>query len=208
MKNLKLLLATTAILSAGVAINANADLSYESVGLDARVMFASPLTAESIKPISFGLLDLTTASKKTMTVNADGTYSGDVKVLGDGSLAKIEPAVLRFTSNILDDLYITGTPDLKVNVADATITLYVVDSSLNPTSLTCGTVDHFVQGSKDTYEYEVGDGGSHNLYIKIGGQLNVRDMSTLSEAEIAQMQSANGFECRGHTTVTYVLWPD
>ena len=178
MRNFKLLLATTAILST-TAMVANAEhANYQSVGIGAYVNFRDPISATTIKELGFGILEASSAAGKSLTVNPDGTYSGTVKVLGDSGDIPLQAAEIKFHGGRFNEGYAN----------DDSISLHLdgKEIELKDDNKLCGKVTNLIQG-----EISSNDGGTE-LTVHVGGTLEISDTFT------------SAYSCVGNTTLTYV----
>ena len=207
MKNIKLLLATTAMLSIG-AIAANADFNQATIR--ATASFASPSTATQGDAIIFGILDPNAGG--TLTVNPDGTFEGTAKVIENGgSYGSINSGSIKFSggriplaagdSYSLDAQTGAYTQNLssfapndqnqflvKLALDGARIDMYRSGDSYSPS---CGYVDNLTQGNASW------DGEYYTL--RIGGTLNLEFDNDYPDSD------GEYIGCMGSTTLTYVI---
>ena len=91
MKNLKLLLATTAILSAGLMIDANAvDVNVTSFNLKTRVAFVEAIEFELQKELDFGIIRDPESTDKVIINAEDGSTEGSTTKLIAGTTSRGE----------------------------------------------------------------------------------------------------------------------
>ena len=183
MKNFKLLLATTAILSMGaMAVNADpASLTSNQAYLDIQAEFVNPITATPVSPLKFSMI-LADEGGKTVIVTPEGTLSNSstATVLKNSvSAGKIE-----FTGG--GELIGFRYDDEGTNYLDPdTYLSLVTDSSVNltfeSTKVSCGTVGSFEK------DLAIENG---KLVAKIGGTLTTANVSSVNEI------------CTGQITVT------
>ena len=211
MKNFKLLLGATALLST-TALIVNADFNSATIG--ANVQFASPSVATQGNDIYFGYLD--PAAGGILTVNPDGTFTGTAKVISAGGAYPIRSGSIKFSGGMIPaiagDSYSLDTETdtytqnmnsehpndpnqflVKLALDGAKIDMYKgnynnEDISSNPS---CGYVDNLTQGNASW------DGTYYTL--RIGGTLNLDFDDDYADSD----GSYSG--CSGKTTVTYVL---
>ena len=180
MKKLNLLLASTAILSAGFAMNANADTATATLQAGVELV-PSTLTITST-PLLFG--SLLPEAGATYVMNPTQAPSGTAKQLG--WLVGPGTVVIEGPTEFMQTQTAVGNDEGFVLVFDdATITL---KDNIGQGNNVCGVVDNLTQAVPST----AATNGSWT--IKYGGRLTldsgIEDIST------------NGAICGGATTVT------
>ena len=213
MKNLKLLLATTAMLSVG-AMMAKADLDDNQTTLDIYALLVSPITANQTQYLSFGVIQIgpNSAKKKVVVGTNDALATSGIsgatttaslllnrKVNYDGiSVGDIRSGKIEFTGpfgheNITDSAYFLSFDDdtdgtfFKLSFTDAVLTPDGTGSGLT----TCGTVKDF--------EYVLENDGEGTVTASIGATLTLADSFTgMSDAMLG---------CKGQSVVTWIIDP-
>ena len=212
MKKFNLLLATTAILSTGLAICAMAVDEYDgpdtgTAVLKASAEFTSPIRAFA-SPVYFGLLDPAIGGDVTVEPNySESTYEG-AAAIGYGSTAPRSGYIALYggavSSNIDSGNVVQGDTGFIVfdDLSHKTITLIETGSVTqeNPNGNICGTVTTFTEGGYILgNDHTYGDGYASALTIPIGATLSIKEGYQPSDSKV---------ECEGQTTVTYMLNPD
>ena len=200
MKNFKLLLATTAILSTGLAVVAMADGEYVgdptgSVTLKASANFTTPIHA-SVESLFFGELDPVKGG--TVVVGADGSFSGDAIITASSSSYNPFPGTIYLWGGMISDWVddgedLTTLVQLAIDPTETTITLH---EDGDESKDVCGVVDNITTGQHK----KVTKGNETNaLEIKFGG--------TLTIDSTYRPESGYYSNCSGKKTITYVLNP-
>ena len=188
MKNIKLLLATTAMLSMGLIstnVRALEHSNYSSVILHGQVNLATPITAEEIDDLRFGVLDATTIAGKTLTISTDGTYSGTAKVLSDGGDSPLHPGKIEFTGANLND----GEHSPIVLHLDGK-EIEMKESHNGVSGKLCGKIINLSQGDGSF------DSDNHTYTLYVGGTLEFEDDYTPTNTQWGS--------CMGNVTLTYI----
>jgi len=186
MKNYKLLLATTAILSVG-AFMANAEFKNPEVDVKAKASFVTSITT-SVEPISFGVIDPRAGGSVSIDAYT-GVASGDALIVyGDPTRGKVAFTGIKgfFDANALPSY--NWAHYIHLVLDSEKIDLY--ENEANKTGK-CGTVDPITES---VGEYSSSGTGSIDIYL--GGTLNI---------ESGYIPSNGYKECTGTQTITYVL---
>ena len=211
MKNLKLLLATTAILSTTLAISTYAGVEGDPTGtgyarIEASAAFTSPIRLQSTSKIFFGLLDPARGGEVTIEPDFEKVSITDTKnaIIANSSTG-LTPRVgaIKLGGGALSE-HVSGAHgspsdnfDVQLDLVGETITLTETSTYDNSSAsgATCGTVKNLTQGPS-----RVGGSGSDRyLEIPLGGTLEINS---------SYQPSTDSTACTGHTTVTYVVVPE
>ena len=211
MKNFKLLLATTAMLSA-TAIVANADdLTSNQANLEVRASFLKPIQAIPETYLGFGII-LADEGGKSVVV----TPAGELGTPGEGktqatmissagwtnyydgdngrytTYSSLNAGKIRYKGIGNDTWDGANTMEMSAALANAAAKVTFSNDPVTLTShngaddgVTCGTVTNFTKNFTQ-------DG--NDLILNIGGELTTADLSS----------AGNSLVCVGNTTVTLV----
>ena len=190
MKNFKLLLASTAILSTG-ALAVMADTTQvASTELYAYINMVEPASISMNTPLHFGIVSNLTENQWLKIDANDGSVTGDATRIGDNAnRGDIE------VSNARN--YTSG----QVGVPNAEMLKLVMPTEIrmtkNGTGL-CGYVEEIAATDNGVVEI---DGGSYKSSFRIGGKFTAK-------AKTGEEFNSFPGECSGHGTVTLVLGDD
>ena len=189
MKNYKLLLATTAILSMG-AMTANADeLSWSNysnagVSIPLNVRVVKPIKVAVERGIDFGTIEYDENDKtKYITIDKDGNVGGTAQYFGGAHTGLIWYR----NFNELDGVH------LKLEIPEEPVQLYA--NGVITAGKECGTVSNFEQKRGSDPEEFGEEGQTFDIPIYIGAKY-------ISSANT--MSSSVGTICAGSVTATLV----
>ena len=231
MKNFKLLLATTAILSTGLAMSVLADASLEGkegtgyARIDAKATFTSPIRLTASNPIYFGLLDPKKGGEVTIEakfVNPTVTDTKNAIITGAGSIYPQHAGSIMLTGGGLSD----DMGDIEDAIADNST--YTSNDPENPHPLEGQSkAGSYIQLALEgetiaLTETDTSAGSTADSTKTCGtvknltqGMPRVNGTGADRELEIPlggtleinqnYNPSGNWGGCSGHTTVTYVI---
>ena len=190
MKNFKLLLATTAILSTG-ALMANAEFQKPELEIKAQAEFATGITISYPRNMSFGVIDPRGEGNVVIDIDT-GHLSGTALIIR--SAAEYEDYRGQININGVKgfyDLWASGGEYIVIDSDDETITLYEDEETKAKKCATVSNLNYKVNAYSQT--------GTGQLEIYTSGTLNV-DKNNIPTGGYAK--------CTGSATVTYVLSDD
>ena len=187
MKNFKLLMASTAILSMG-AFGANADELSTTVHAYADIV--GTLTLTEVDPISFGVI---TAASGTVVIDTAGNVSGTATTIAGGHRArKLQPGIVKLSGSGIDNIHYAATTFIEWVIPDITL-----KQGTGQSAITCGVVSGMSSGAPGgTTEFDKETDGS--ILLKYGGTFTL-------DSGIASHLSNSRLECSGEGTITLVL---
>ena len=190
MKNFKLLLATTAMLSMG-AMAANAETGNFSI--TAQAAFTSPIQA-STSYIQFGLLDPVVGGN--VIVNPDGTFEGNAVLTPVGNALSPQAGSVTLyggaISGYSSSAYFTTNDQIVLDFTEQEN--IELRENGTPSGKLCGYVDTFTEGTREITSVS----GKKGVRIPLGATLNiVENYTPTSDVQY----------CMGSMTVTYILNP-
>ena len=195
MKNFKLLLASTAILSAGLAMGANA----AGVTLSAKIGFIGSFTATEVRELSFGRI-VDPHPGQTVVVNAKGEVSGTGTIVSTtNTLGDNYASIPVHTGQIKVSKNAVFTDDFDLPVVGTGIGFGEPIELTTPEGLVCGKVKF----ESDLVRVDVDDEYS---YFNYGGTFTVD--GEFDKAELLTEGSLFNLICSGSGTATIILSED